>query len=93
MWAHLPVPYTIIGVTGKWLVSACKYFLRYELFSSLNFGPVTDGQTDRWTESDAYEPTVHKAQVCSKMHTPYKGGGWGRGGPILGRSQVCHIEG
>ncbi len=25
----------------------------------VNFGPVTDGQTDRQTESDAQEPTVH----------------------------------
>ncbi len=31
------------------------YFPRYELFSSVNSGPVTDRQT----ESDAYEPTVH----------------------------------
>ena len=23
-WAHLPVPYTIIGVSGKWLAIACK---------------------------------------------------------------------
>ncbi len=24
MWAHLPVPYSVIGITGKWLVIACK---------------------------------------------------------------------
>ncbi len=42
-WAHLPVPYTIIGVSGN--------FQRYKLLSSLNFGQVwilvksqTDGQ-------------------------------------------------
>ncbi len=38
----------------------------YELLSS-NFGLVTDRQTDGRTESDAYEPTVQVAQVCSKM--------------------------
>ncbi len=31
--------------------------------------PVTDRQTDRRTESDAYEPTVQYAQVGSKMET------------------------
>ena len=33
----------------------------------MNYCPVTDGQTDRRTESDAYEPTVQHAQVGSKM--------------------------
>ena len=43
------------------------YFSRYELLSSLIFGPVrTDRQIDRRTESDAYEPTVQSAQVGSK---------------------------
>ncbi len=32
----------------------------------MNYYPVTDGQTDRQTESDAYEPTVQYAQVGSK---------------------------
>ncbi len=43
-------------------VSSCYllYFPSYELFSSLNFGQVTtDEQTNGWTESNAYEPTVH----------------------------------
>ncbi len=40
-----------------------EYFKRYELLSSLIF--VTDRQTDRQTESDAYEPTVQFAQVSS----------------------------
>ncbi len=45
------------------------YFTRYELLSSLIFvtDRRTDGQTDRQTESDAYEPTVQFAQVGSKM--------------------------
>ena len=43
------------------------HVLRYELLSSLIFGPVrTDRQTDGQTESDAYEPTVQSAQVGSK---------------------------
>ncbi len=47
-------------------------FLRYELFSSdlfssLNFGQVTDRQTDGRTESDAYEPTVHKHRCAQKL--------------------------
>ena len=29
------------------------------IFGLVTFGPVTDGQTDRQTESDAYKPTVH----------------------------------
>ncbi len=37
----------------------------------MNYYPVTDrqtdGQTDRRTESDAYEPAVQYAQVGSKM--------------------------
>ncbi len=45
----------------------CKTFQRYELLSSLIFGPVhTDGRTDRQTESDTYEPTVQNAEVGSK---------------------------
>ncbi len=37
--------------------------MRYELFSSLlSFGLVTDGRT----ESDAYEPTVHKHRCAQK---------------------------
>ncbi len=46
-------------------IASCQllYFLTYELFSSLNFGPVTD----RWTESDAYESTVHKHRCAQKL--------------------------
>ena len=33
----------------------------------MNYYPVTDGQTDGRTESDAYEPTVKYAQVGSKI--------------------------
>ena len=55
MWAHLPVQYTVIGVSGKWLVIPCKcttrytvakfqvasyYFLNYELLSGMNYYPV-----------------------------------------------------
>ena len=43
------------------------HFPRYELISSrLGFGPVTDIQTSRWTESDGYEPTVHKHRCAQK---------------------------
>ena len=46
---------------------ATQYFLSYEFFSSPIFGLVqTDGQTDRQTDSNAYEPTVQNAQVGSK---------------------------
>ena len=34
----------------------------------MNYYPVTDGRTDRWTDSDAYEPTVQYAQEGSKNH-------------------------
>ncbi len=34
----------------------------------MNYCPVTDGQTDGRTESDAYEPTVQHAQVGSKSN-------------------------
>ncbi len=45
----------------------CFYdFMRYEVFSSLLFGPVQTGRLQ--TESDAYEPTVHNAKVGSKGH-------------------------
>ncbi len=37
----------------------------------MNYYPVTDGQTDGRTESDAYEPTVQYAQVGSKMKYKY----------------------
>ena len=40
-----------------------EFWYSTELLSSLNFGPMTDRQT----ESDAYEPTVLLAQVGSKM--------------------------
>ncbi len=36
-------------------------------FQEMNYYPVTDGQIDRRTESDAYEPTVQYAQVGSKV--------------------------
>ncbi len=36
-------------------------------YGPVNFGPVTDGQTDRRTESDAYEPTVHKHRCAQKI--------------------------
>ena len=48
------------------------YLLKYELFSSLNFGPVTQGRislrtcTDGWTENDPYEPIVHKHKCAQK---------------------------
>ena len=45
------------------IVLDIKYFLRYELLSSLIFGPVW---TDRRTESDAYDPAMQNAQVDSK---------------------------
>ena len=69
---------------GPWTVSIKKcprlfsnhfyhvnYFLatkRYELLSSLNFGPVTDGQTDRQTDAK-WCMWAHRAyaQVCSTM--------------------------
>ncbi len=44
---------------GRVSDSYLQYFLRYQFLSS-------DRQTDRWTESDAYEPTVQYAQVGSK---------------------------
>ncbi len=31
-WAHLPVPYTIIGVSGKWLAIACKCTILPEIW-------------------------------------------------------------
>ena len=39
-------------------------------FRDMDYYPVTDGRTDRQTESDAYEPTVQYAQVGSKMKAP-----------------------
>ncbi len=53
MWAHLPVPYTVIGVTGKWLVTACKCTIIQYTFWDMNYFLIwmlvksrTDGQTD-----------------------------------------------
>ena len=43
--------------------------MRYELFSSLNFGPVTDRQTERQTESDTYEPIMFKGRCAKKEST------------------------
>ncbi len=46
------MPYTAIGVTGEWLVIACKctiWYAVHELLSSLNFGQITDGQMDGQT--------------------------------------------
>ena len=42
---------------------ASNFFMRYELFSSMNFGPVTDGQTDG---QKAMQPTVHKHRCAQK---------------------------
>ncbi len=39
----------------------------YNSFRDMNYYPVTDGQTDGRTESDAYEPTMQYAQVGSKI--------------------------
>ncbi len=39
-----------------------EYFPRYQIISSLIFGPGTHGQT----QSDAYEPTVHKHRWAQK---------------------------
>ncbi len=40
-------------------------------FLVLGFGQVTpDGRTDRRTESDAYEPTVHKHRCAQKSRGP-----------------------
>ena len=36
-------------------------------FCLVNFGQVTDGQTDRQTESDAYEPPVISTGVLKKL--------------------------
>ncbi len=47
-------------------------FWSSDLLSSLNFGPVTDGRTDRQTESDAYEPTVHKHRCAQKTQPTMK---------------------
>ncbi len=44
------------------------YFLRYEFFPSPIFGLV---QTDRRTESDAYEPILQIAQLGSKRSLVY----------------------
>ncbi len=52
--------------------SARSIGTRYELFSSLNFGPVTDGETDGQTESDACEPTMHKHSCAQKAYTNLK---------------------
>ncbi len=41
---------------------------------SSNFCPVTDRQTDRQTESDAYEPSVQCAQVGSMKTVTFKSG-------------------
>ncbi len=43
-------------------------------FRDMNYYPVTDGRTDRQTESDAYEPTVQYAQVGSIIRQNVKGG-------------------
>ncbi len=70
MGAHLPVSYIVILVTGKWLGIACKYFVRYKLFSSLNFGKVTDGQTDAMHMSP---PNITRGVLtnewCPVLHT------------------------
>ncbi len=56
------------------------------------FGP--DGQTDRRTESDAYEPIVQSAQVGSKMNKSegaiLGGGAVIGGGPLLGVLRYLH---
>ena len=56
MWAHLPVPYTVIGVTEKWDMN---YFLVWIL---------VQWQTDGRTESDAYEPNVQKHRCAKKFY-------------------------
>ena len=38
-----------------------QYFLRYELFSSLNFGQITDGQTDRQTDR---QKVMYMSPLC-----------------------------
>ncbi len=47
-------------------ISELLYFLRYELLSSLIFGPVTDGQADRRMQSDAYEPNMPKCRCAQR---------------------------
>ncbi len=38
-----------------------------DFLSSMNFGQVTDRQTDIQTQYDAYEPTVHTHRWAQKM--------------------------
>ena len=44
----------------------------------------TDRQTDRWTESEAYEPTVQYAQVGSKMGKLWSPGSLSRAESLSG---------
>ena len=70
-----------------------EYILRYELLSSMNFGNVTDRQTDRQTESNAYEPTVPNAQVGSKIRQyrilPIIGASPNKGAPLGWGPNIC----
>ena len=66
----------VTGTPKTRILLGMKVYIEFwwseELFSSLNFSEVTDGQT----ESDAYEPTVQFAQVGSmniKYTNPAKG--------------------
>ena len=45
------------------------HWVKYELFSSLKLGQVTDRQTASQTESDADEPTMQQ-HTCAKMYIP-----------------------
>ena len=50
---------------ADWQLTITDLQLEYELMFSLNFAQITDRQT----ESDAYEPTVHKqdlADCCTR---------------------------
>ena len=76
-WAHVVT--AIVPCLYYLWISCCNcslgpdlslYFPSYEWLSSLNFGLVwisVQWQTDRQTESDAWEPTVQFVQVGSKM--------------------------
>ena len=81
--AHLPLTWLIDFTLELQLAIAIILLLAtgslrntykwYELFSSLRFGQVEfwssdTRQTDRRTESDAYEPTVHK-HMCAQKQT------------------------
>ncbi len=87
-------PSSVYLVNGYQLLANASYtFLRYELTSSLNFGPVTDGRTDRQKAMHMSPPCISTGVLKNKSFNSFvvvipKWGLAGGASPILLR--VCH---